>query len=46
MDIVINIATSGRSDLLKRTLNSLAGCQLPAGYAETVVVENGTPAGS
>jgi GT2 family glycosyltransferase len=46
MDIVINIATSGRSDLLKRTLISLAECQLPAGYAETVVVENGTPAGA
>ena len=44
--IVVIIATSGRPDLLTRTLNSLGECQLPAGYKETIVVENGTRAGA
>ncbi|MGA2443477.1 MAG: glycosyltransferase [Tepidisphaeraceae bacterium] len=43
--MVVNIATSGRPDLLGHTLNSLGECQLPAGYKETVVIENGTRAG-
>lgn len=37
----IAIATAGRPDLLRRTLQSLAACPKPTGYAETVVVENG-----
>jgi GT2 family glycosyltransferase len=41
VDLVVNIATSGRPDLLKRTLESLSACQLPPNYRETVVVENG-----
>ena len=45
MDLIVNIATSGRPDLLRRTLQSLAECRLPANYKETVVVENG-PRGS
>ncbi len=39
--VVVNIATSGRPELLRRTLKSLSACQLPAGYLETVVIENG-----
>lgn len=46
MKIVVTIATSGRPDLLERTLTSLGQCQLPADYKETVVVENGTRAGA
>ncbi len=38
----VAIATAGRPDLLRRTLQSLAACTKPAGYFETVVVENGT----
>jgi GT2 family glycosyltransferase len=39
--IVVLIATHKRTDLLERTLASLARCELPASYRETVVVENG-----
>jgi GT2 family glycosyltransferase len=46
LDVVINIATSGRPDLLARTLKSLSACELPAGYRETVVVENGPRCGA
>jgi glycosyl transferase family 2 len=46
VDTVINIATSGRPDLLKRTLDSLGQCRVPAGFVETVVVENGPAAGA
>jgi GT2 family glycosyltransferase len=46
VDLVVNIATSGRPDLLRRTLQSLSECKLPAGYRETVVVENGPRAGA
>jgi len=44
--IVVTIATSGRPDLLDRTLKSLGECQLPAEYGETVVIENGSRAGA
>lgn len=40
------IATAGRPDLIGRTLESLAACQKPEGYAGTVVVENGPPMGA
>jgi GT2 family glycosyltransferase len=46
MDLIVNIATAGRPDLLKWTLHSLGKCLLPAGYKETIVVENGTRAGA
>lgn len=46
MDIVVAIATSRRPTLLKRTLDSLGACQLPAGYRETIVIENDTRAGA
>ena len=45
-DVVVNVATSGRPDLLRRTLKSLSRCELPAGYKETVVIENGPRAGA
>jgi GT2 family glycosyltransferase len=40
------IATSGRPELLKRTLESLGKCTLPASFAEAIVVENGPASGS
>ena len=40
------IPTHGRPDLLIRTLDSLAGCALPANYLETVVAENGSDDGA
>ena len=40
------IPTHGRPDLLIRTLASLAGCELPANYLETVVAENGSDDGA
>jgi len=40
-DIRVLVPTSDRSDLLERTLRSLAECQRPAGFREAVVVENG-----
>ena len=46
VNIVVTIATSGRPDLLNRTLKSLGECQLPAEYGETVIIENGTRAGA
>lgn len=44
--LTIVIATHKRPRLLKRTLDSLALCSLPAIYEETVVVENGARAGA
>jgi len=35
------IATAGRSSLLERTLEGLAACEKPAGFAGLVLVENG-----
>lgn len=45
-DFAVTIATSGRSELLRRTLDSLARCERPAGYRQTVVVENGPRCGA
>jgi glycosyltransferase involved in cell wall biosynthesis len=39
------IAAAGQPALLARTLDSLARCEQPPSYAETVVVENGPPCG-
>ncbi len=39
------IAVAGNQPLLARTLDSLAGCELPAGYTRTIVVENGPKSG-
>jgi GT2 family glycosyltransferase len=41
MQISVVLATREREDLLARTLSSLAQCRLPAGFARTLVVENG-----
>lgn len=46
MNIYVLIPTHGRPTLLGRTLDSLAECELPEGYVETVVVENGVKAGA
>ena len=40
--MVVVIPTSNRSDLVKRTLNSLADCRFPTNYRETILVENGS----
>jgi len=40
--ISIIIPTNGRLDLLKRTLNSIASCELPDSYNKMIVVENGS----
>lgn len=41
--LTVLIATSGqRPDLLRRTLASLAESEMPGGYVETVVIENGS----
>ncbi len=45
MDLIVNIATTGRPDLLIRTLQSLSKCHLPPSYRGTIVIENGTRAG-
>jgi glycosyltransferase involved in cell wall biosynthesis len=45
-DLCVIIATAGRPELLKRTLQSLGQCRLPAGYQRTIVVENGSQAGA
>lgn len=45
-NISVLIPTHGRSTLLGRTLASLAECCIPAGYVETVVVENGPKSGA
>ncbi len=39
--LTVVIPTHGRPDLLVRTLDSLAQCDLPRGYAGCVVAENG-----
>lgn len=41
MKLRVIIPTHGRPDLLGRTLTSLAECELPDSYVETIVVENG-----
>jgi len=40
------VPTHGRPTLLRRTLISVARCELPDGYEELVVVENGSEAGA
>ncbi|MFQ5804383.1 MAG: glycosyltransferase family A protein, partial [Candidatus Methylomirabilales bacterium] len=40
------IASSGRPELLRRTLESLAACRKPAIYRATIIVENGGKAGA
>ena len=40
------IATNGRPDLLRRTLESLAACIKPTLYRGTIIVENGVKAGA
>ena len=40
-NLVVVIATAGRSRLLRRTLGSLAACVKPSIYRETIIVENG-----
>ena len=44
--VTVLIATHGRPDLLEQTLDSLAGCHLPAGYERLLVVENGSSDGA
>ncbi|NNF57144.1 MAG: glycosyltransferase, partial [Rhodothermaceae bacterium] len=44
--LTVLIPTHGRATLLARTLDSLAECDRPDAYRETVVVENGPPAGA
>jgi GT2 family glycosyltransferase len=44
--LYVAIATVGRAELLRRTLDSLARCRRPPGYQATVVVENGPKQGA
>jgi GT2 family glycosyltransferase len=44
--LIAVIPTFDRPQLLQRTLASLSGCERPAGFARTIVVENGAPAGA
>jgi GT2 family glycosyltransferase len=46
MQTFVVLATRERDELLARTLTSLAQCRLPASFAGTLVVENGTRAGA
>lgn len=43
--LIVAIPTSGRLDLLRRTLDSLSRCRIPAGYRKTIVIENGPKSG-
>jgi len=44
--VTVAVPTHGRPDLLERTLESLTQCELPEGYQELVVIENGSRAGA
>ena len=44
--LVVVVPTAGGSDLLGRTLSSLAQCDLPNEYEKIIVVENGPPSGA
>lgn len=44
--IAVVIPTCNRSELLERTLHSLAECELPKNYRQLVVVENGKQLGA
>lgn len=46
MEITVLIPTHGRPTLLEKTLESISRCNLPEGYDELVVVENGSDAGA
>lgn len=46
ISVNVIIPTHGRPTLLGRILASLAQCHIPEGYAEAVVVENGSRAGA
>ncbi len=39
--LLVIVPTAGRSQLLRRTLESLARCRCPDGYCGTLVIENG-----
>lgn len=43
--ITVLIAAAGQAALLERTLRSLAACERPPGFRETLVVENGPSSG-
>ena len=45
-ELRVLIPTAGRPRLIQRTLESLAACQTPAIYRETIVVENGPRCGA
>ena len=45
-ELRVMIATAGRPRLLQRTLDSLAECERPSIYRETIVIENGPPMGA
>ena len=40
-DFIVVIATTGRSKLLHRTLESLSECRKPDGFQRVIIVENG-----
>ena len=44
--LTVLIPTHGRPELLSRTLDSLAECELPLGYRGLVVIENGSRSGA
>ncbi len=44
--LIVVIPTSGRPDLLRRTLDSLSHCKKPAIYRKTIVIENGPKTGA
>lgn len=41
----VMLAAFGRPELVRRTIASIAACEKPPQYAETLVVENGPPCG-
>ena len=43
--LTVIIPTNGRTDLLVKTVKSLARCRQPAIYYETIIVENGSKTG-
>lgn len=42
-ELKVVIATTGRAQLLERTLRSLAACEKPANFSGTIIIENGPP---
>ncbi len=45
-EICLIIATAGRAELLGRTLESLAQCELPTHFSRVIVIENGDKCGT